>query len=449
LQSRSLASPELKAFLEKNLSSAPPAWPLSSWSFEQLALAAYFYHPGLEVTRAQWRSAEAAALTAGGRPNPTVTVTPGFNSDAASGVTPWMPALSFDIPLETAHKRDFRIAVAQSLAQSSRFNISTAAWQVRSNLRVALLNFIAAQRRERLLEAAQQNQEKIITSLKQNVAAGAIAGNEVRPALIIANKAALDLFDAKRQQEEARAHIAEAIGVPVKALEKLQLTYNLDAKVSLPKNLLKAQEIALKSRGDILSALADYAAAESQLQLEIAKQYPDIHISPNYQWDQGESKWALGVTVELPLLNRNQGPIAEAKARREEIAAKFLALQAKVLSEVELAFANLRASREQLRSVDKLLAVQRQQLNSIQSQQKAGALTQLDTLTAQTEINAADLSRLDSQIKIQQAIGTLEDALQKPLTSEAMLASPDVSPSARLYSPSEPKHASTKTKSKR
>jgi outer membrane protein TolC len=35
----------------------------------------------------------------------------------------------------------------------------------------------------------------------------------------------------------------------------------------------------------VLAALADYAASEAALRLEIAKQYPDIHLNPGYQLD--------------------------------------------------------------------------------------------------------------------------------------------------------------------
>jgi cobalt-zinc-cadmium efflux system outer membrane protein len=443
LQSRSLEDPRLRTFLEKNLSGLPE-WPLKTWSFEQLALAAYYYHPSLDVARAQWRTAEAGAQTAGGRPNPTVTVTPGFNSDAVSGVSPWLPAISFDIPIETAHKRDFRIAVAEHLAQSSRFSISTSAWQVRSELRAALLTFVAAEKREALLQTAQVNQEKLVNALKQSVEAGAIGGNEVQPALILANRAALDLLDVRRQGKEARARIAQAIGVPVSALEKVTFKDDFNANVPPADHLRQARENALKSRSDVLGALAEYASAESQLQLEIAKQYPDLHISPNYQWDQGESKWALGVTVELPVLNRNQGPIAEAKARREELAARFIAVQGRVLSEVEIAVANYRASLEQLLAVEKLLALQREQLKSIEAQEKAGALTQLDSLATQTEINVAELSRLDSEIKIQQSVAALEDALQRPFSSEGAYPIPE-----SIKSSSAPVHSSAKPNPKR
>ena len=75
--------------------------------------------------------------------------------------------------------------------------------------------------------------------------------------------------------------------------------------------------------------LSDAVLLLNDLRLEIARQYPDLHLNPGYEFDQADSKWALGLSIELPLLNQNQGPIAEAEARRLESAARFESLQAR------------------------------------------------------------------------------------------------------------------------
>src|SRR5205085_2292763 len=93
----------------------------------------------------------------------------------------------------------------------------------------------------------------------------------------------------------------------------------------------------LLTRPDILASLAEYAASQSALQLEIAKQYPDIHLSPGYEFDQGDNKWSLGVGITLPIFNRNQGAIREAIAKRSEAAANFATLQAHAINETERA----------------------------------------------------------------------------------------------------------------
>src|SRR5262249_28796021 len=131
-------------------------------------------------------------------------------------------------------------------------------------------------------------------------------------------------------------------------------------------------------RSDILGALAEYEAAQSALQLEIAKQYPDVHLSTGYQWDEGENKWSIGLSAEIPVLNRNQGPIAEAEARRSESAARFVALQAKVIAEIDRAVAVLRVAQEHLTSLDALLASQQKLREAVEAQLRAGAADQLE-----------------------------------------------------------------------
>jgi hypothetical protein len=112
---RNLSDPALKDFVEKNLGRELTPWPKRSWNFEMLTLAAFYEQPILEVARAQWRVSQAEIKTAGGRLNPTLTAGPGYNFSSPSGLTPWMPFGSIDVPIETAGKRGHRIARAEHL----------------------------------------------------------------------------------------------------------------------------------------------------------------------------------------------------------------------------------------------------------------------------------------------------------------------------------------------
>src|SRR5712671_3593682 len=93
------------------------------------------------------------------------------------------------------------------------------------------------------------------------------------------------------------------------------------------------QRLALLNRIDLRRQLAQYAAADEALKLEIGKQYPDIDISGGYTWEGGENIFELGPSAVLPVFNQNQGPIAEAEARRREVAAQFLAMQAGIIEQ--------------------------------------------------------------------------------------------------------------------
>jgi outer membrane protein, heavy metal efflux system len=417
LESRSLDNAGLKAFLEKNLNRELSAWPAAKWDFEMLTLVAFYYQPSLDVARAAWAEARAGIVTAGARPNPTVGFTPQyvFNPE---GVPPWVTTLSVDVPIETAGKRGSRIAQARHLSESARLNILATAWQVRSQLRVSVIDLVSATRRQSLLRKQFAGQEQVVASLEQRRDAGALASAEVTPARLLLQKVRLDLNDAQRQQAEARVRVAEAIGVPVSALKDTEFSYDL---TSLPADLgrLTSSEVrrqALQRRADLLAALSDYAASEAALKIEIAKQYPDIHLSTGYEYDQGLEKWAtLGFGLELPVLNRNQGPIAEAEARRKQAAARFEALQARVIAELDRALAVYEAAAKSRAGAEVLLAIQRKQQEAVEQQFKAGAADRLDVLTAQLEQSTSELALADSQTKLHLALGALEDTVQRPL----------------------------------
>jgi hypothetical protein len=97
-QSRSLSSPGLEEFLAANqVATNAPRWDLNALTF-----VAFYYQPALAETRAQWASIQAARITAGERPNPTVSVTPGYDSQIPGNFSPWLVSLNLDVPIETA-----------------------------------------------------------------------------------------------------------------------------------------------------------------------------------------------------------------------------------------------------------------------------------------------------------------------------------------------------------
>ena len=419
LESRSLDNPGLKLFLAKNLTGELNTWPAAKWDFEMLTLAAFYYHPSLDLARAVWAEAQAGIVTAGARPNPTIGFTPQhiFNSP---GEPPWVAALNLDWPIETAGKRGARVAQAKHLSESARLNIIATAWQVRGQLRSSVLDFAAATRREALLRQQLAVQEQIVASLEQRRDAGALALAEISPARLLLQKTRLDLSEAERQQAEAQARVAEAMGVPLSALKGVEVAYDLAA---LPVDLdrLTSDEVrrqALQTRADVLAALSDYAASESALRIEIAKQYPDIHLNTGYEYDQGLQKWGLlGFGVELPVMNHNQGPIAQAVARRKQAAARFEVVQAKVIADLDRGLAVYQVAAKSRAGAATLLATQRKQQEAVEQQFKAGAADRLDVLTAQLELATSELAVEDGRTKLHQALGALEDAVQRPLAT--------------------------------
>lgn len=416
---RSLSNPALQSFIAKNSKHAPPEWPPARWDLDLLTLATFYYQPSLEVARADWRSAQGATITAAGRLNPTVSAGAGYDNGISDNFSVWQPSITFDIPVETAGKRKRRIDQARWESESARLAVAQAAWQARSQLRSSLVDFVTAQRRAELLRQESDLQQQVASRLAQQLQAGAVANTEITAARVALAKTAADRTDAERQLAESRVHVAEAIGVPVAALDGIVIDFDLTRAPDLDSLTSRdARGVALTSRTDILGALADYAASQSALQLEIARQYPDVHITPGYlfnQGNEGDHEWQVGLTVELPILNQNQGPIAEAKAHRDASAARFIALQAKVVGEIDRVVAVYHAMSTNLDVIRTLSTAERAQYDTVNAQYQAGASDRLELLNAQLEYSTVALSELDAQSKLQQAAGDLEDAIQQPM----------------------------------
>jgi len=415
LEARSLNDPRLRAFLSKN--GFATTSPQAAWDLTGLSLVAFYFHPDLDVARAQLAGAKASRTTAGERPNPTVSLTPSYDTTAGP---PWILGLNLDIPIETMGKRGYRIAQAVHLSEAARYNLVSTAWQVRSRLRKTLLALYAAQTSEVLLRKQESIQSEGVRLFEAQLQAGAVSPFDVTQSRVALNQTRFALLDAGKQAATARVQLAEAAGLSPASLEEVE--FNFDDFKRVPADLpdSAARRQALNNRADILGALAEYAATQSALQLEIAKQYPNIHLNPGYQLDQTDNKWTLGLTVELPVLNQNQGGIAEAAARRTTSAARFTALQARVLSEIEQAVAGYRASLKKAEAAEALNRELSTQLRTAQGMLDAGEISRIELAQRQFELTAASLAQLDALAKAQESLGLLEDALQSPATLSAV-----------------------------
>ena len=426
---RTLTDSGLRAYVEAGAPLKPSEWPPSSWDFTLLTLVAFYYHPDLDVARTSWSVTEARVVTAAARPNPSVNVAPGYASNAGTGIPPWLMNFFLDIPVETAGKRGYRIAQAVQLSAAARLHIATVAWQVRSRLRKSLLDLYSATQIEALLNKQQTVQEEIVTLLEQRLAAGEISQPEVTLAHLALDQTRLSLREVQKQRAEARGQLAEALGFPVAVLDGVAISFaGLDQlPPDLPTSEVRGQ--ALLNRPDLLAALAEYAASESALQLEIARQYPDFHTGPGYERDTGENKWFLGLSLVLPVLNRNAGPIAEAEARRKETAARFTALQAQVIGEIDRALAGYHAALQTVATADALLSAHIQQYESTQAMFHVGEADRLALLSAHLEREVSARARLNALVTAQRAFGLLEDAVQRPLNPlESTMVVPEKRP---------------------
>jgi len=413
-EQRRLDSADLHAFFERNLANGVAHWPLRNWNFEQLALAALHLHPSLETARAELAIARAGEITVGARPNPTLSAGPEYNFTPVDSLSPWIANVQFDLPIETAGKRRLRRERSAQTSVAAERRLSVAAWTVRRNVRSALLRLAVAREQQDALDEQLVLRQRAVASAEARFTAGALARADLEAERALAAELRRETAAARAEASEAHAQLAAAIGVTLAALPSISaIDATLPATTAL--DTAAARWRALTGRGDILATLADYAAAEKTLELEISKQYPDVHLKPGYQWDQGENKWALGVTVELPVLNQNQGPIAEARARRAAAAARVMALQASIIGELERALSAVRQAKALVEAAQASVAAQESRVLAARTAFENGAIELSDVLVAETQRAASEIHVVAARARLRQAVADVEDAVQFPL----------------------------------
>jgi outer membrane protein, heavy metal efflux system len=412
LEGRSLTDAGVQSFVAAHSRAKAP---IAEWDLDTLTLAAFYFHPDLDIARAQAAVARAAIVTAGERPNPTISVPIEHKAEAH----PWITVIDVDVPIETANKRGLRVREAGDAARAAELAIAQQAWQVRSSIRAQLAALSAADAAIAALDRQAGVQQDLVEALQKRFELGESSQIELSQARISARQTEMLRLDRIAQRARARARLAASIGIPESGLGNA--TFAFVAALTSPADV---RERALIARPDVLIALADYAAAESSLRLELARQYPDIHIAPGLGWDQGARRWDLGFSATLPIFSRNRGAIGEAVARRSLSETRFIALQSKVIAAVDEASA---AYREAMHKVDEstaLMDLQTRQTESARRSFEAGESDRVALRTAELELAAVTLAHAEAVAQAQAALGALEDAVEQPLDGSQLPAVP-------------------------
>ncbi len=377
-------------------------------------MAAYF-NPSLQVARAQVKTAEAGIVAAGGRPNPSLSAAGGYETSPES---PLSIRFELSLPIETARKRSYRILEAAKLADAARIELREVSWHVYSQVRDAWMDHLAATDALTAIRSESQIRVKTVALMEKRVSVGEAARPELDIARVEASRTAVSLRDAEGQVAATLINLGSAIGMPVSALTSVRFVSG-DYGSPQPLELLpiaRVQQKGLLNRLDIQRSLLEYAAAEARLQLEIARQYPDIQLNPGYDFDEGHHKFTFGPAFPVPVWNRNTGPIAEAEAKRSEAEARFLALQSQAIGDMERSLSVYRTAFKEFEEADRQWsAIQASRERATFRAVQLGEEDQLALNAVRVESIAALHARLAALAKTRAAFSGLEDAVQAPL----------------------------------
>jgi outer membrane protein TolC len=424
--SRSFGDPELHQVLDKALPARSADWPRQRWDRADLLFAMLYFNDSIAQGRAALEVTTAARRTARQLPNPRVELE-GEYANQHDGSPLWLWGVATEWLLDFGMRRGMRISVADLTEQQAQYDFAELTWKSRRDLRRAFADMLLAQREVTLLEMVKADRDSQLEMSRRQLEVGAAARGEVDR---LVSDALLDeqkLYDARRRASAARSALAAAIGVPVQALEAVPLSWSdLDDPPDISEERLRqGREESLLERADVRSAIAGYSVAESALRLEVGKQYPDVSIGPAYQWDHGVKRLQFNLFLTLPLFNRNQGPIAEAEAHRVEAGAKLESTIAGAYAEIDEGIRQWRLARTRLAEAHSGIYDTAQRIYSeMERGFAAGANDRTELVAARIARTLTELQVLDAVRAAQEALGSLEDAMRRPLEGPELSFNP-------------------------
>ncbi len=352
--------------------------------------AALVLNPGLRLARAEAGVAAVSAAEAGRLADPTLEL--GIARLLNGAASPWTlgAGVGFSIPLsgrlraaKEAASAAASVALADALVAEHELQVEFGvAWREMVSVSESVGKFSATLKQ---FEAAHQ-------LVKRQVDAGTLDGAELTGVEVATAKLAAEKATVEARMSAAISRVLRMIGlhpsveVGIELKEVEGLVGELDVRLA-------------EGHPRLVLARAKYTQAEAELKLEIERQYPDLSLTPGLEWDQGEPKVGGGVSIPLPLLNANRGPIAEARARRTSARIAVETLVEKLKGEAHELHRLRMASQARIHAIEKALipALERQyeQLSELIELGRGSPLALLESIRgmqeAQLELQEAKL----------------------------------------------------------
>lgn len=372
--------------------------------------------PGLASTAYEIRRREAVSIQAGLLPNPTLSL------DAEDFIGPsqrksygyQQTTLSIAQLVELGGKRAARRQLAARERDLATWDFETQRVAVLTDTTKAFLFVVALQERQVLLQELERLAAEMLRSVASTVRAGAVSPVEEDRAQVNLDRVRLDVAQVENDLEAARALLAATWGQNQATFDRA--TGDLWTLPPTPEAALLAavvQESPALARWD-----AEIAQREAALAVERAARVPSVELSlAGRHHEMGNVGGAVaGVTIPIPLFDRNQGNILA--ARQQVVRARTEQRQADVAVRSALVAnhqAFLIASRKVVTLRDQIIPRAKRVFEKTSQGYSTGLFRYVEVLDAQRTLFDARRELLDAVLALHFAATDLERLTGTPL----------------------------------
>jgi outer membrane protein TolC len=397
-RARRLDDPRLMAWVAR-WSPAPLG---HRWTERQLAVAALGLRADLARARAEWLAARAGERTAARRPQPGAQASVERAVSGSEGHSPWVVSLGALLNVELGGKRGARLQQARARTAIAEADLMLTAWRIARDAQAAAQRLAAS---EADLDAA-RGEVAAVTQLETRERAryqeASLTSAELARTGTEVQAARADAAAAQAAALDARAALAGALAMPLRALDSVMVAEDSASSCAAlePLGPDSLEALALTARPEMGRVLAEYAAAESDVRLEVARQYPDLELGPGFIWDQGVHRWTLALALPNQLGLRNRADIIEDEAARAAAGARVAEAQEQLLGEVALAVSGCRGAVLERAAADSQVVVAGRAATLAQAAYERGETSGLEPALAALAVARAERLRRAARARV-------------------------------------------------
>lgn len=302
------------------------------------------FNPDLRQSRLQADVTRAIASHAGLWQDPVLGVDLERVVSNAGGANPWVAAstLSLTIPISGRLEAEKARAGADLIAALDR--LAAQEWAARSALQELWVEWSSSRTRLDLTQQLVAHLRDVVALADQQADAGSMTRIDARVFRVELAGREADLIAITARAQELELQLKAMLGMPPHGDITLVPTLAIAPRTT---DTLELHSLLEASNPELAAIRAEYEVAEQSLRTEVRKQYPDLTLGPGYSSDQGDNRVLLGLSLPIPLWNRNQQGVAQAAASREVARGRFETTYEHLSMQLELALIRLESGRSQ------------------------------------------------------------------------------------------------------
>lgn len=371
-------------------------------------------NPALVAQRYNERASEALIEQAGYRPNPELEVTAeDFSGTGRLGGADGIEAtLQASQTIERGGKREKRIALARRERDSTAIEFAVRHLEVLATTTVAYIEMLAALERHALALESLKLGRETVAAVEAHVNAAIAPPAESARARAALAAAGVEFARAESEMAAARAALVATWGGSPAELPTLSGTLHVPA--ALPAEDAFLSKLSNHPRLALQQSIV--AGRRASLELEQARTVQDVTVGGGVRFlrEGSDAAFVAGVSVPLPIRNKNHGNI---RAARETLAGAehgIRAVEVELRAAFSAAWQELRAAHTATHTLSRdALPETEEAYNAVRHAYEQGQLPLIDVLDAQRALVALRRELLAAQTDYAVALARVE-ALTDP-----------------------------------